>query len=55
MKALKYIISAAMVTGAGVFALKEKKASKGNLTEVPDYLLVLGCRVRGTEAMTRRV
>lgn len=50
MKALKYIIPAAIITGAGVFALKEKKASKGNLTEVPDYLLVLGCRVRGTEA-----
>ena len=50
MKALKYIIPVVASAGVGVFALKEKKASKGNLTEVPDYLLILGCRVRGNEA-----
>lgn len=47
---LKNIIFASALLGVGVFALKEKKASAGNLTEVPDYLLILGCRVRGEEA-----
>lgn len=50
MKALINIALASAVLGAGAFAFKEKKASRGNLTEAPDYLLVLGCRVRGTEA-----
>ena len=29
------------------FAAAEMKASKGNATETPDVLLILGCRVRG--------
>ena len=29
------------------FAAVEMKASKGNTTETPDVLLILGCRVRG--------
>lgn len=50
MKTLKYIAAAAAVLSLGAFSVKEKKASRGNLDEVPDYLLILGCRVRGTEA-----
>lgn len=50
MKALKNIFLASGILSVGAFALKEKKASKGNLTKAPDYLLVLGCRVRGEEA-----
>lgn len=50
MKTLKYILPLSLAAGAGVFALKEKKASKGNLDFTPQYLLILGCRVRGTEA-----
>lgn len=50
MKALKYIVPLAAVLSAGIFAFKEAKASKGNLTDIPDYLLILGCRVKGYEA-----
>lgn len=32
------------------FAAKEKKASEGNCKESVDYLLILGCRVKGNEA-----
>lgn len=36
------------VLGVSAFAVQEYKASKGNTTETPDVLLILGCRVRGT-------
>lgn len=50
MKPLRYILPASALISVGVFALKENKASKGNLTRIPQYLLILGCRVRGEEA-----
>lgn len=34
---------------AGGFALCEAKAKNGNLDREPDFLLILGCRVRGSE------
>ena len=39
----------ALASAVGVFALAEAKASKGNLTEEPDYLLILGNTVHGEE------
>lgn len=33
--------------GIGAFAVTELKASKGNTSDTPDVLLILGCRVRG--------
>lgn len=35
---------------SGAFALLESKASKGTDCENPDFLLILGCRVRGEKA-----
>ena len=35
------------VLGVTAFAAVEYKASKGNTTETPDVLLILGCRVKG--------
>lgn len=35
------------VLGVSAFAVQEYKASKGNTREIPDVLLILGCRVRG--------
>lgn len=34
---------------AGTFALCEAKAKNGNLDCEPDFLLILGCRVKGSE------
>lgn len=42
-------ISAAVGLATAGFAFAEVRASKGNLTETPDFLLILGCRVRGEE------
>lgn len=44
--ALAYIIYLAV----GTFIIAEVKARKGNAKGKKDYLLILGCRVRGTEA-----
>ncbi len=49
MKPSKIIFSA-LATGLGIFALKEMSASKGSNPRFPDYLLILGCRVRGDKA-----
>ena len=40
----------ALLGGAAAFAFAENRASRGTLTEEPDVLLILGCRVRGDEA-----
>ncbi|MBO5936435.1 MAG: YdcF family protein [Clostridia bacterium] len=40
---------APVAVGIASFAAAEIKASKGNATEAPDVLLILGCRVRGEE------
>ena len=45
-KALAYIIYFAV----GVFILAEVRAHKGNAKGEKDFLLILGCRVRGTRA-----
>lgn len=45
-----YALIFAVALFIAVFAFKEHKASKGNVTEAPDVLLVLGCRVRGEKA-----
>lgn len=42
-------ILAPVAVGILSFAAAELKASKGNTTETPDVLLILGCRVRGEE------
>ncbi len=42
-------ILAPLAVGILSFAAVEMKASKGNTTETPDVLLILGCRVRGDE------
>jgi uncharacterized SAM-binding protein YcdF (DUF218 family) len=47
MSATKFLMPIA--AGILTFALAEAKASKGNTTETPDVLLILGCRVRGVE------
>jgi uncharacterized SAM-binding protein YcdF (DUF218 family) len=47
MSATKFLMPIA--AGILTFALAEAKASKGNTTEAPDVLLILGCRVRGVE------
>lgn len=39
----------ALSAAAGTFALCEAKAKNGNLDCEPDFLLILGCRVRGSE------
>ncbi len=46
MKALGLLLGGAAIA----FAVSEYSASKGNLSEEPDVLLILGCRVRGEEA-----
>ncbi|MCM1543779.1 MAG: YdcF family protein [Ruminococcus sp.] len=45
----KLLCSSAAVAASviGVFAVAEFFASKGNCTDEPDFLLILGCRVRG--------
>ena len=45
MKLVSLLAPAAV--GIVSFAAAEMKASKGNTTETPDVLLILGCRVRG--------
>lgn len=47
---LKKAVFTSVALSLSAFALKQKNASKGNLNYVPDYLLVLGCRVKGNEA-----
>lgn len=49
MKKIASVCAALAVAGITAFAVKEHKASKGNISHEPDYLLVLGCRVRGYE------
>lgn len=44
--ALAYILYLAV----GLFIIAEVRAHKGNAKGEKDYLLILGCRVRGTEA-----
>ncbi|MGN0468111.1 MAG: YdcF family protein [Acutalibacteraceae bacterium] len=48
----KILFSLALLFSSSVitFCFAEKKASKGNCTEEPDYLLILGCRVKGDKA-----
>ena len=46
MSIIKSVCSLAAM-GVAAFAAVEYKASKGNATEAPDVLLILGCRVRG--------
>lgn len=42
-------IACAALTGAlALFAVAERRASKGNVKNTPDVLLILGCRVRGS-------
>lgn len=50
MKFAKNVFLLCAALPVGCFAAKEIKASKGNLTYTPDYLLILGCRVKGNEA-----
>lgn len=47
----KLVASAAVISAltTGIFASAQAKASKGNLDSTPDFLLILGCRVRGDE------
>lgn len=49
---MSLIKGAATVTAAVIagFALLEAKASKGSDCENPDFLLILGCRVKGVKA-----
>ncbi len=44
------LLPLALFLGVGIFAAKEISASKGDNPENPDYLLILGCRVRGDKA-----
>lgn len=46
----RFIISLTLAAALVEFAAKEKKASKGSCTGEVDYLLVLGCRVKGEQA-----
>lgn len=48
MSIIKSVCGLAAV-GVAAFAGMEYKASKGNTTETPDVLLILGCRVRGDQ------
>ncbi len=41
------VVSGLAVLGLAAFSAIECKASKGNTTQTPDVLLILGCRVRG--------
>lgn len=46
------LIKAVLIASASVvtaFTAAELKASRGNCTHEPDFLLILGCRVRGDE------
>ena len=43
------IALSALASVVGAFAAAERKASKGNCLEEPDYLLILGCTVHGEE------
>lgn len=40
----------AVAASVSAFAVLEARASRGSLSGEPDFLLVLGCRVRGAEA-----
>lgn len=40
-------VAGIVLSGVAAFSAVEYKASKGNAKEVPDVLLILGCRVRG--------
>lgn len=43
------VAGAAALACAVPFSIFEKKASRGNLNGEPDFLLILGCRVKGDE------
>lgn len=50
MKKLALLPPIILSAVAAVFAAKEKQASAGNCIFPPDYLIILGCRVRGDRA-----
>ncbi len=50
MNFILYLLPTAIVLAVLIFAFSEIKAHKGNAVGEKDFLLILGCRVRGTEA-----
>ncbi|MBR5437712.1 MAG: YdcF family protein [Clostridia bacterium] len=47
---MKFIIPAVLFTAVISFVVAEMKAHKGNAEGKKDFLLILGCRVRGSQA-----
>lgn len=50
LKILAIAFSLALVLGCALALIAVMKHSKGNTSEAPDFLLILGCRVRGEKA-----